>query len=735
MIVNTNSQDIEVIGDIKEFKTSIDPKNLEYITTLLSSNLYSAPEQSFIREIVSNAWDSHVEAGTTDTPVIIKFSNRGSSWEISIRDFGTGLSPERVQEVYCNIGSSTKRDSNDYIGGFGIGRFSALSCSNTVYITSYFEGKEFLYMMVKSGNVITVNFINEMPTKEKNGVEVTLKNIRNIYPYTDALNYIIFFPNIYVEGIQESINEIQIKEFKNFTAASTYVRNKLLLGNVLYPCNYELLNCPESKSFLWDIRDTGIVLKFNIGDICVTPNREDIIYTPETIDKINKKIKEAKEELNTLIIQKISKDYDNLYELNSVLGPLYYNPICDTLGLYRNIYRNIPGGTYGTNLKTLNTYEHITYRGRKIRQDECFIINDFFKMSYLGFNTRGVIYDNKLHISKIPSSIRDTFYIGRVTAICLPELKRFTRELKGWLIDTYDPCCIITPVTKEDFRDFILKYIPMLNSTLYDNRRDELINIMYDYFISSITNIDITTNKDFLYYKESIKKTKQEDTKSKESYTLYVYRSNSPTQYKCTSLEEGIKVIRELKKGVILVDSLENNCFADIVRQRGMVLVRTKKSIAAKLQNCNISCIKSKEWLENDKVTIKLHTLFNSGNNINFSRIWMILDTIPYPIKSEFVELKILYDKYSRCHDFIRFATKQCNKEDEHIKSICEKLHIYETAYAKVRNDFLLVNFGNNDLTEALTKALLLKNKTYRIDYDSYKEVKNNKILKVLCKR
>ncbi len=121
MIINTKQSDIQVIGDIQEFKTSIDPKNLEYITTLLSSNLYSAPEKSFIREIVSNAWDSHVEAKTTDIPVIIRFKedNNTFRWEITIRDFGTGISPQRFQEVYCNIGSSTKRESNEFIGGFG----------------------------------------------------------------------------------------------------------------------------------------------------------------------------------------------------------------------------------------------------------------------------------------------------------------------------------------------------------------------------------------------------------------------------------------------------------------------------------------------------------------------------------------------------------------------------------------------------------------------------------------
>lgn len=105
MKIDTSQGNVEVVGDIKEFKTSIDPKNLEFITTLLSSNLYSDPEQSFIREIVSNAWDSHVEAGTTSVPVIVRFRRSGGENSVTIRDYGVGLSPERFQEVYCNIDS------------------------------------------------------------------------------------------------------------------------------------------------------------------------------------------------------------------------------------------------------------------------------------------------------------------------------------------------------------------------------------------------------------------------------------------------------------------------------------------------------------------------------------------------------------------------------------------------------------------------------------------------------
>ena len=98
MIIDSTGSNKITIGETQEYKTTIDIENLDFIATLLSSNLYSNPEASFIREIVSNGWDSHVEAGNTNTSFVNQLKSI-NYYNITIRDYGTGLSKEQFENI------------------------------------------------------------------------------------------------------------------------------------------------------------------------------------------------------------------------------------------------------------------------------------------------------------------------------------------------------------------------------------------------------------------------------------------------------------------------------------------------------------------------------------------------------------------------------------------------------------------------------------------------------------
>lgn len=725
MIINADKGNIEVLGDIREFKTSIDPKNLEFITTLLSSNLYSDPEQSFIREIVSNAWDSHVEAGTTDTPVIVRFKRGDNGWEVTIRDFGTGLSPERFQEVYCNIGSSTKRESNEFIGGFGIGKYSSLACTNTVYITSYYEGTAFLYVMVKSGNTITTNLVMQKPTEEKNGVEVTIKNISNIDPYRKALKYIVFFPNVYVDGIDNKVNNTKLKRFNNFAVASESIDTKILLGNVLYPCNTRLLSA-TSKDFLNNIESSGIVIKFNVGEISITPNRESIIYSSDTINKIEDRIAAAKAELDSMISNKFTKDYNNLYEYYKVTSnKICYNPLDDS---YYPIIRYYGGGGY----RSIVDSSTLTFKGSTILRNWKDVLSLFFSMELPNF--KGLFYNGRFYQNKVPYNAQDRTKMGEASIILI-DSPRLTAAAKSWLQENYDKYTIITSFDKAQFASYIKTNIIRLNLS---PSKDIIIGYMYDYIMSKVKVINLDTNAEFLAYKEELKSNKIPVTKIKD-FILYIQRNSEYRERRYfKDIDCCIRYIKSLKKGVILADMKESDDWYNIAEARGFIFIRARKEIIDAIYELKPTFLVNKDWvLKEDPTIVKLHTIIESFKDVsmptNYSGFEM-LNTVPLPLKSKFRDIINFYYRYIGNRTYMKVAS-ECTKIDSYVKTICEKFKNHIEIYNNLSKEVELKIDGKEPLKGLLMAAVIVKNKAYRINPKIYNEVKNNKLLRVLCRK
>ena len=304
-------------SNVVENKVGIDIKNIDFITSLLTTNLYSTPLSSFLRETVANAVDARKEAGS-DTPVLIlidvlsreeasSYNNWRTTekWRISIRDYGTGLSPERFDQIYRFIGSSTKRESNDYIGCFGIGRFASLSLADQATITNYYNGTKKSYLMYKNGSAINIDELNSVEGDFKNGIEVSVECGGEVAALEKALRELMFFDGIYIEVMSaysidktliKSINNKQIVDKGSYCLSSvtkTYGSLYVKMGSVVYPIDSkEFLKCPDSDC---------VTIQVPMGSIDITPNRENIQYTDRTKKVINEAICKARKDLGLLI--------------------------------------------------------------------------------------------------------------------------------------------------------------------------------------------------------------------------------------------------------------------------------------------------------------------------------------------------------------------------------------------------------------------------------------------------
>lgn len=363
MIHNQENPSVEIIGqDYQKNKVGIDAKNINFITSLLTSNLYSNPIQSFLRETVSNAWDSQVEAGNTNVPILIRIHKNEDEIELSVRDYGTGLSPERFDTIYKNIGSSTKRESNDYIGMLGIGRFASLSVSDTSHIKSYYNGKCYSYLMYKDGDSLNIDLLNTTDTEFDNGVEisVTIKDSwQTQESIRDGLDYLNYFEQLYVDNNIDNLsdfvykfNKRTIHEFKTFKICSVnnFFGTKFLMGNVLYECN-------EVK---WKIfNNANIAITFDIGELSVTPNREQLRFNDKTIETINNRVKACEEEILALFKERLDVDYNTVEEW---FKTTQHSRITLPLGYSTNI-EIITDRQY---LRNNHIFDNCTIRGKKI---------------------------------------------------------------------------------------------------------------------------------------------------------------------------------------------------------------------------------------------------------------------------------------------------------------------------------------------------------------------------------
>ena len=319
-----DSQKSEVYTkDVTSNKVGIDASNVNFITQLLTSNLYSNPLESFLRETIANGIDSNKEAGSS-IPVLL-YIEQGEEYNInhyynkvgiSIRDYGTGLSPERFDQIYRFIGSSTKRESNDFIGALGIGRFSCLSLSDKVYITSYYNKMKYEYFMYKDNGSINIDLFNEEPTKDPNGVMVTLECNVNMGDLKNALYSLQLLP-IHIESNINDFNDViqSINNGEGYIEHTNFYSFKYRLKDY---CNYVEMGGIIYKvpsSFPISVISSHIILRCPIGHLQLIPSREGLIENDHNKEVIEKIYNSTIEEIKSIALQELKVTLSEYLEL------------------------------------------------------------------------------------------------------------------------------------------------------------------------------------------------------------------------------------------------------------------------------------------------------------------------------------------------------------------------------------------------------------------------------------
>lgn len=333
-----------------------------------SKNLYSNPHDSVVREIISNAIDAQVRAGTNDKPLTIILNN-----EFIVQDNGTGMTPNVIENIYSVYGNSDKRETNDEIGMYGFGAKSCFAIADQFVVeTVPGDGYKYMWVIYKdlSGSG-EINLTSQVETDEPTGtkVRVPIKNTDYNSIKTAIVKYINFIKPWPVTHFSSNFMAQQpqiVFESDDYLEVKQNVIGKY---NILY--DGWMPYCVNGVQM-----PPNVFIKIEKGKLRLSASRENITITDSLKDIVDLKLKKYWENTEKEAKEKIHQS-TNPIEIIEIANIL--------IGRYNNLFnRNI----------TINIEKHPIYGGFKWPETFCYY--RLYKRSYSG----RIIDDCSIHINK-----------------------------------------------------------------------------------------------------------------------------------------------------------------------------------------------------------------------------------------------------------------------------------------------------------------------------------------------
>ena len=311
MIITDEKQQVLVAGaqSVDAFTIKASAKAFQ----ILSSNLYSNPLGSMIRELSTNAYDAHVMVGKADEPFHLTLPSVLEP-SFKIRDFGPGLSHNDVMDIYTTFFESTKTNSNDMVGCLGLGSKSPFGVSDSFTVTSFFQGEKTIYSaFLNEDRIPSIALFHKEPTDEPNGLEIEVAiNADDFRVFNREVNYQLKYfktkPVVFGNSNFEwNVEEEYLYSGSNWKMVKGGGSPRVVQGQIQYPINVRNMGkeFDDAPDVVRDLLAKSVLFEVNIGDVNIAPSREALSYDAKTNQNIIKAAEKILEELPVQIAEAI----------------------------------------------------------------------------------------------------------------------------------------------------------------------------------------------------------------------------------------------------------------------------------------------------------------------------------------------------------------------------------------------------------------------------------------------
>lgn len=234
-----NVEDHPVISTLEGFESQEFSMAFSgHAAKVLYDQLYTNKPQSILRELATNAWDSHVEAGIPQRPFVIQLPTMLDS-TLRVRDFGVSMTHQQTMKLYTTIFASSKQASNDVVGQFGLGSKSPFAYTDSFVVTCWLNGLKRTYVasLDANGMPILTHLLNE-ESDEETGMEVSFPvQARHFSDFRNAAQKVALGFDVLPLGVTAQPPIYSRDNWRIFESNDPYCRFSIRQGCVCYSVN------------------------------------------------------------------------------------------------------------------------------------------------------------------------------------------------------------------------------------------------------------------------------------------------------------------------------------------------------------------------------------------------------------------------------------------------------------------------------------------------------------------
>lgn len=291
-------------------------QDMHIILDMFRSKLYKDPIKAVCREYMCNARDAHREVNTPEKPIEITLPSP-LEHQLRIQDFGPGISPRRMGDIFLFYGASTKRRSNKQTGAYGIGGKSGFAVSDTFSIISVHGGVKRHYTAFNDGKSGGVDLVHQEETTDPSGTTIVIpvkpedmsrfaEAVVNACSYWDVRPVIhnkpatVSFPDDGPVLLEGNDWKVYSKNTYSYSNSNTLI----ILDGIPYPVTEADLGV--KTDWVRTILGRRIHLYFKTGTLALVPSRDNILFDNKSIKRVVQRLDKIKDALYKNAVEKVA---------------------------------------------------------------------------------------------------------------------------------------------------------------------------------------------------------------------------------------------------------------------------------------------------------------------------------------------------------------------------------------------------------------------------------------------